>query len=119
MFVVLLIAILVSIAIVSATLFARPEVYNADHTNEFVVDTQHGILANDLGTPKEVYEPGNIGLSSYPVGLPTGTINVQSDGSFIWTPEEGTKRGETVSFSYQIISDGVLSNMATVRIRLL
>lgn len=65
-------------------------------TEQTIVDAP-GILANDIGSNLQVFEPENIVLSK----PSAGTIEVSEDGSFVFTPAPGVGKG-AILFYYKI-----------------
>src|SRR5215472_6138262 len=83
--------------------------YSATANKPLTADAAHGVLANDAAG-------GGGTLSAFLVSGPShGTLLLNADGSFTYTPAAGFTG--TDSFTYQA-SDGILtSNVATVTIR--
>ncbi|MBZ5555311.1 MAG: cadherin-like domain-containing protein [Acidobacteriia bacterium] len=94
----------VSITVTPLTPVAQNDTYSVVQGGVLNM-TAPGVLANDSGA----------GLTAVVVSQPThGTLSLQSNGSFIYTPAAGFSGAD--SFTYQASSAGVLSNTATVSI---
>ena len=91
--------------------FAADDLYIVTPGEVLMVDAASGVLANDT-------DPNGDPLTAILVEAPEhGTLILNADGSFSYTPAEHSGE-ETTVFSYQA-SDGVyLSNMATVTLDL-
>jgi VCBS repeat-containing protein len=83
-----------------------PDNYSTPHDVALTVGAP-GVLANDT-------DPDGDALTAQPVSsAANGTVSLQSDGSFTYTPNAGFTGDD--SFSYAA-SDGSLSSTATVTI---
>jgi hypothetical protein len=74
---------------------ANSDSYCADPGNELKVTTAQGVLTNDTGTPLTIV--GNSGPAN-------GTLKLNADGSFSYTPKPGFTGTDTFSYT---VSDSV------------
>jgi hypothetical protein len=99
--------------VTSVPYFVQPseavnDFYLAYEGSDRTVSMLQGVLSND-------YDPTMPGLTAALVGQPTnGTVTVQPDGSFVYTPNTGFTGPDT--FTYQASNGVYTSNPATVTV---
>jgi hypothetical protein len=92
---------------IPAPVIAAADAYVVVPDTKLVVDAKTGLLAND-------FNPDGRKLTASVVGEPrSGSLAVNADGSFEYTPRKGFQGTDT--FSYQV-TDGVNTAEATVRV---
>jgi CSLREA domain-containing protein len=84
------------------------DAYSTDEDTPLTVDTAHGVLANDTDSDS----PHNVLTATIAAGPAHGSLTLNSDGSFTYTPTADYNGSD--SFTYKA-NDGALdSNVATV-----
>lgn len=89
---------------------ANNDMYEMSFNSTLVVDVAQGVRANDTN----VQEGFNAVLVT---AATSGTLSLNNDGSFVYTPFQNFVGPET--FSYKLSGNGAESNVATVSIRVL
>lgn len=100
----------VTLAHVNDPPVATDDTYTTDEDVALVVATSTGVLANDTDIDSAVL------TASVVASTTRGTLDLQSDGSFTYTPDQDFNG--TDSFVYEV-SDGELTDQATVTIDVL
>ena len=87
---------------------AVDDFYVIDDMDPLVVDAESGVLSNDFDLEGKT-------MTAVLADPPQkGTLDLQADGSFVYTPDVGFVGRDT--YTYRAEADGVLSNLATVTI---
>ena len=114
----------VSVAAVGGTPVARGDTYATPMGKELVIQLSRisGVLYNDSDTDPLTGEPIDNDGSLTAVldsGPAHGTLNLNSDGSFDYTPDGSQGDNSDDSFTYHAVDgDGNASNVATVNIHI-
>jgi len=88
---------------------ADDDEYGTNEDNQLVVDVSSGVLVNDTSTPV------GLPLTSVLVAdVSDGTLAFNTDGSFTYTPDPNFHG--VVTFTYEALQDGFVSNEAMVTI---
>ena len=84
---------------ISLGVITNPDVYSVSHSGQLSIGYSQGVLAND-------FQQGRHWLDVSLVNGPTsGTLDLNSNGSFSYSPSAGASAPSTVTFSY-VASDG-------------
>ena len=87
---------------------AVDDFYVIDDMDPLVVDAESGVLSNDFDLEGKT-------MSAVLADPPqNGTLDLQADGAFVYTPDTGFVGRDT--YTYRAEADGELSNLATVTI---
>lgn len=95
----------VSIEVTNAQPLAWSDVYHVVHDTVLEVDAVEGLLQNDEG------EPGETLTASLVKDVEHGTLTLNADGSFVYTPDPGYNGSD--SFRYRT-SDGLLNSWSSL-----
>jgi hypothetical protein len=97
-----------TLTVLPATPTANGDNYRTAPNNTLAVTADQGVLANDS-------DPNGFALSASLVSGPAdGTLSLNSDGSFSYTPNTGFRGAD--SFTYRDFDGAIYSNVATVSI---
>jgi len=101
---------------------ARGDTYSTPMGKELVVQYSRisGVLYNDFDTDADGNNIGNAGLTAVKVSDPAhGTLSLNSDGSFTYTPDGTQAQNSNDSFEYKAVNgDGNESDVAFVNIHI-
>ena len=86
---------------------AAPDTYDISHGQTLEVGAQNGVLANDLDVDGDTLSVVSHGAASH------GTLEIDADGAFRYTPDAGFVGTEEVEYT---VSDGSVSTTASLRI---
>ena len=98
----------INVAAVNDAPQGENDMYEASEDTPLIVDAASGVLANDSDVDGDTL---TVAVESQPEH---GTVELQADGSFVYTPAEGYKGPDTFTYS---VSDGVETALAAVSIR--
>ncbi|MEE9355544.1 MAG: Ig-like domain-containing protein, partial [Methylococcaceae bacterium] len=85
-----------------------PDQYDVDEDNKLTISAEQGLLANDSGFDATL-------LTSQIEGLPNhGTLLLNPDGSFDYTPEANFNGVD--QFSYRVVAENLISHIVDVEI---
>ena len=86
--------------------------YSVDQDSTLAVDASEGVLANDFDPDNDLSELRALLVT----GVTNGTLTLNDDGSFTYTPSAGFFGTDT--FTYRVNDGTVFSTVATVTIRI-